>query len=473
MIYNTGKIPPQQADAMIDSPIDPSMLKLSGVSPSTIYEGQGDGGSRQAVLVIEGMNIVPGATVMITGAANVAVDNSHVVVSHNGSYLAVPVTVSVDSTLASTMTKSLVVQVSQSNVTATTTGLTLQGLDELTTVTATPAAVYSKIALSTDFTLPATSASTPFVLRSMSSITVMAITAHGGNASGANAGMAGAGANPGGIQVVDGVGAGGGKHGTNANFNLLGASGGDGGGGGFAAVGGTGGGTGGGAGGIMNGDDAIATYAMNTPSGGGGGGQNTATLGTGGTGGGGGGGGSIVELTAGGDLMCGAIDVAGGTGAAGPSGGGGGGGAGGVIVLRSGGALTAGMLSASGGSGGAGAANGQGNGGTGSSGRIRWDNAAVTSVIASPAAVRGPAFVSPPLILTGLPMLSLVGAPGRALTIYVNGQNATGIMLDATSGTATVSAPLVVGFNTVCAVVANGKTSSSESKDCIDLAYLP
>ncbi len=471
MIYNTGKIPPQQADAMIDSPPDPSMLKLIDVSPMTIDEGQGVGGSRPVVLVIHGENLV-NADVAIMGAT-VMIDKTQLTISHDSTLLAVPVTVPVDTSANEGASVVLTVQVTQPGAMPQTIGgPKLLAHDELTTATATPAAMYSQITLSSDYTLPATGSTSPFVLRSMSSIEVKAITAKGGDGGAPTAGMAGAGALPGGANAAKGGGTGGGNQGTDGTNGVLGSPGGDGGGAGFANTGTAGGGNGGGSPGNMYGDGAISTYPNNAPSGGGGGGRNaTAVLGPYGNAGGGGGGGSVVELTAGGILTCGPIDVTGGRGGDGGSGtggGGGGGGAGGVIVLRAGGTLTSGMLTASGGAGGAASGTATGNGGVGSVGRIRWDNATAASVPASPTAVRGPAFVSPPLI-TSSQMLSLVGAPGKTLGISINGTAAPDFSFDG-SGNASVMAPLAAGYNRVCVGVANGDAAL---QDCIDLAYLP
>jgi len=356
-------------------------------------------------------------------------------------------------------------------------GPTLHALDELTSATQTPAALYSKIDVPAGITV--TPAGAPaYTLRSVSSINLGAVVAHGGNGSGTGGGMAGAGASAGGAARATGSGTGAGQKGSDGSAGLLGGQGGDGGGAGFTTMGNNGQGNGPGTGGTMYGEDTIFSYTVDAPSGGGGGGANAGLTGTFGNAGGGGGGGSIVELTARGDVTCSTVDVSGGTGAPGGSGtggGGGGGGAGGVIVLRAGGALTTGMLTAAGGLGGAGTQSGQGNGGTGSVGKIRWDNAGAATVTASPAGVRGPAFMAAPLVVRGMPQLTLVGTPGRTFSLYINGNNdpgAQGVAFDGT-GKATVSASLVPGFDHVCAVLAMGDLAHAESTDCIDVAYLP
>jgi hypothetical protein len=478
LIYNTGNIPHQPPDAMLDAPLVPTALHVKDLSPLMIDEGQGDGGSRPAVLVLHGENFVTGAQVVISSPASISVDNSQAMVSHDGTLLAVPVTAHVDPAGEGTRV-TLAVQVTQPDGMGGTvtqpligTAPTLYAHDELMTTTTAPKQLYSKIQLLTALgSLPP--GGSPFILRSVSSLEIAGISAKGGDASGMTAGVAGIGGNPGGGQDTKGAGSGGGEKGTDGNSALLGGIGGDGGGGGFATAGGVGGDNGGGAGGVAMGDDGISNYMANSSSGGGGGGRNAGLTGGFGTAGGGGGGGGVIELTAGGDLMTGAIDVSGGVGAGGgasPGGCGGGGGTGGVIVLRAGGMLSAGTLTATGGGGGTATGSATGMGGAGSVGRIRWDNAAVGTVSASPAAVRGPSFVSAPLIATD-PTLSIVGAPGKTVTPYINGTAGSEISLDG-SGNASVTLT-VAGYNRVCVVVAGGILYNDASSECIDVAYLP
>ena len=481
LIYNSGNIPQKQIDALVvDAPFDAnaSQLMLTDVSPSTILEGQGDGHSRPAVLVIHGANIVSGAQVTIMGASNIAVDNTQAAVSTDSTMLAVPVTAHVDPGTPSGNPIHLIVQVSQPGATAQSLAgkLDLVPLDELKTATQ-PAdgTVFSQIAVNGPLTVTAAGGS-PVILRAVSSISIGAIVARGGDASGSSAGAAGAGASAGGAQVAKGSGNGGGNQGTDGSSGVLGGQGGDGGGGGFAAAGGNGQGTGGGTGGPMYGDDLVSTYASNAPSGGGGGGRNATLAGLFGAGGGGGGGGSVVELTAGGDVTCGTIDVSGGGGAPGGSGtggGGGGGGAGGVIVLRAGGALTCGMLTASGGAGGAGTQGTQGSGGAGSPGRIRWDSAQGSAPAASPMPLRGPSFATQTPLVVRTNHVALVGAAGKTFNVYVNDvAGAQGLSFDG-SGNASVDGALVPGYDHVCAVLPAGDYTHAESRECIDVAYLP
>ncbi|HEY1557848.1 MAG TPA: hypothetical protein VGF94_23610 [Kofleriaceae bacterium] len=482
LIYNAGNIPAVSRDAPPDMYIpdaNAAMLTLTDVSPAQILEGTGDGGSRPEILVIHGANIVAGAQVSVSGAASVTVDNTMVTVTSDSTYLALPLTSMVDGPLAAGTTVGLTIQVSQpipggGTTMQTIAGPMLQGLDELTaTASYTQGTTYSKIMLPT-FTITAASTATnatmPYELRATSTIMLGDITAHGGLAVNTAGGPGGPGACPGAGAQAMGSCPGSGGAGAAGLGTLAAAQGGDGGGGGFAAMGAAGtSGNAPGAGGAIVGDDMISTYTANEPAGGGGGGSNSGLLGSK-PGDGAGGGGGVIEVSAGGDVTAGTIDVTGGTGTAAEGGGGGGGGAGGAILVRSGGTLSIGQLTATGGMGG-------GTGGVGSSGRIRWDNSAGTAPAASPAAARGPTFVgmsggSTPLVLTAT-TLYLVGTPNATVTVFAPGSS-TGVTatFDA-SGNASVNAALATGFNHVCAVVAKGDQGHPESQECIDVAYLP
>src|SRR5258705_560618 len=72
LIYNPNNLPgvPSEAGISIDAPpdappdaeivldADPTMLVLNTIAPSSIDEGQGDGGSRPALIVIGGHPII-------------------------------------------------------------------------------------------------------------------------------------------------------------------------------------------------------------------------------------------------------------------------------------------------------------------------------------------------------------------------------------------------------------------------------
>jgi len=138
IIYNPDNIPSKQ-DAFVAPDANPSNLMLSDVGPTEILEGQGDGGSRAAVLVIHGENLVAGAQVDIMAATtvHVDVDNTKVQVSAGGLFLAVPITAHVDDGLADGMMVPLTVKVTQpvpgaGMVSKTIDGLMLHGLDTLT-----------------------------------------------------------------------------------------------------------------------------------------------------------------------------------------------------------------------------------------------------------------------------------------------------------------------------------------------------
>ena len=487
LIYNPSNISPRPIDAAIDSPPDvaidanPVNLSIDGAAPSIIDEGQGDGSSRPAVLVIHGSNFVTGAQVAITATStiHVDVDNTQLAMSPAADYIAVPVTAHVDTAIGESNTIPLTITVTQpangSTVSKMLAGkLSLQGHAELDATHPPPtdgsplAAKYSKIDLTgMSFTFTG-GQNQPVLLRSVSSIDIGAITAKGKSASGSNNGTAGPGGCDGASSAAnapcDGGGAG-------ANVGTLTGTGG-GGGGGFATMGTAGQGGGAGPGGPMVGDDMIATYAgfmankADHAAGGGGGGSATLTAG-----GAGGGGGGTVELTAGGYIMAGAIDVSGGNGGA--SGTGGGGGAGGVIMVRAGGTLATGTLKAAGGAGGS--ANGN-SGGAGSVGRIRWDAPAGGGLTASPAAVRGPAFTTTAIALTST-QLSLVGTANHMFTVYwiddMQQTHAGDPGSFSANGTATISPALARGYSRVCITLVGGQQGTPEADKCIDVAYLP
>lgn len=483
LIYNVSTIaqpvidaaPDAVADAAIDANV--SALTIDSLAPATLFEGQGDGGSRPAILVIHGSNIVTGAQVSVISLGNpvmITVDNANAVVASASDFIAVPVTAHVDSSVHDGDMIALHVQVSQQAPTGMVTQsldgmLTLHGYEELTSLPATVSAstlkpMYSKVAVPNSTTFTGT-ANQPVLIRAISSIrfgdnanVTYDITARGGDANAGAGGGGGPGGCAGGPAVGDGNCAGGGHHGSNPS--LL-NNGGGGGGAGFASNGTPGSGAGAGTGGLPSGEDMISLYTANQPSGGGGGGSGTLS-----SGGGGGGAGGVVELSAGGNVVVGNIDVSGGAGAV--VGSGGGGGAGGVIMVRAGGSLATGTLTSNGG-------NGAGTGGAGSVGRIRWDAPSGAAPTATPSAFRGPAFVTPLRITSTT--LTLIGTPNRKFDVYwtdAAGQHtgAIGVAFDATS-MATINPGLMRGYNRVCITLMNGMQGGPESDKCIDVAYLP
>lgn len=510
LIYNPNNIekPPSDAtdapmidvqmtaDARIDAPplsdANPAALTLEEVAPSVIYEGQGVDNSAPATLVITGHHFIPGATVSIS--PNTGLTLGTPMVAANGDYIMVPVTVAVDGSQSIT-TVPLTISVDETGATTQMLAgkLALQPLPTLTgsTLTLPLAERYARVAI----TGTPTFAGTPgrVIIHSMSSITCAALSAKGAApASTAAAGAAGPGGCGGG-----GEGAAGGCAGV-VGGGGAGGGGGGGGGGGYGTAGTVG--NGGGAGGALgpaHGTPLIISYQgaaadgadRNQASGGGGGAPVNATLATGG---GGGGGGGTVELTAGGDINCGAVNVSGGNGAAATTtlgtaaSGGGGGGAGGVIVVRTdSGTITNTTLTASGGSPGAGAGGGAA-GGQGGAGRIRVDTPGALPATA-PTGVerRGLSFAAATMHIstTDNPMVTLLGTAGDTFDMYV--VDAAGVehtgepqnqMIDS-NGMKTVVVTLLPGYNRLCATLRPGTRNTTDpfslADKCVEIAYLP
>jgi hypothetical protein len=250
--------------------------------------------------------------------------------------------------------------------------------------------------------------------------------------------------------------------------------------------------------GAKHGSELIISYTgstadgadRNQSSGGGGGAAANSTLGS--KGGGGGGGGGTVELTAGGDINCGAVNVSGGNGAnatstlsTSPSGGGGGG-AGGVIVVRTeAGTITNTTLTAAGGSPGDGAGGGA-TGGQGGAGRIRVDAPGALPTTAPTGVVhRGLAFAAGTMRVstTVNPMVTLIGTSGDVFDMYVvdsagvehfgEPQNQT----IESSGMKSLTVTLLPGYNRLCATLKPGVRNKDDrfnlADTCVEIAYLP
>ncbi len=493
LVYNANNLPNGTAteagiDAVLDAPpdaapdaevirdADGSMLALTGVFPTMgIFEGQGVGNSRPAIVVIEGSQIIPDATVTFTpdsGAPNIVPGAA--MVSTDGDFIAVPIVANLDPNLhdGDTITFSVTVSQSGGTITRPVPGkLTLHGLDQLDGTAPAISALkplYAEVNLTSDATFAG--GTTRVEIRSTSSITVTGSVI--GKAVGTTPG-------PDGCAVASCQGAGG-NHAANKD--------GGGGGAGYGTMGTAGSGTGPGAAGTTYGDPLITTYdgfmtlVANKASGGGSGGV-TGTCSAGGSGGAGGG---SIELTADGDItISGSINVDGGAGAPGTcsvtlgGAGGGGGGAGGVILVRAGNMLSAGAaLSAAGGVGGAGA-NG-GTGGNGGAGRIRYD-AAVGDAAGNPvAAHRGPAFLAstPLIVTTPSPMITLNGTSGDAFTVSVTDEGGSQhidgeIFVFGMSNQIPITPLLQRGLNTLCIILDGGDRSASEATKCVNIAMLP
>jgi len=443
-------------------PLDvrPCELMVSDISPLMLYEGTGVGGSRPAVVVITGENLVNSNTrvfIKEAGAADptplISIDNEKLEVGDHAQQLVAQVTVPVDTvTLKAGVTLPLDVTVTQDcaegPVTQTLSAkMALKGLDELAPVvtTATNLPVtgtqeYSQIDVGAMVTLTSPTTPTvptvPLVLRSRSSVKI--VNAIKLDASGRTGGPAG------GTGGTGGSGLGGvGTPGTGPSPGQ----------------------PSGGPGGFDNTDPGLNTLNNPNRSSGGAGGDGS-TLGTGGAGGGGGG---SIEISAGGDLQVGAISAKGAAGTAGNGGAGaGGGGSGGVILLRAGGTLMAGDLDVKG-------------GGTGVRGRARYDaggTAMVTPGELGTDHLRGPMFSSLPMtVRTPKPAFMVLGKPLTSFKYFVfkpdgSVSSLTQVLFGA-DGTAkvTLSEELKPGASQICLVTESGG-ATSQTSNCADIAYL-
>lgn len=457
LIYNPSDLP-NAVDAMPDAPPDifPCLLELTDVTPSVIYEGMGTGGSRSALIVLHGKNLVNASTsVMVNppmGTARVpmlTLDGAKLQTDILGELLAVPITLSVDATLPSTETVPLDITVAQDcpegRVQKVLSGkLSLKGLDELvdgTAMIALDAGIheYSQINVATSTIVPGT-VSGPLILRSMSSVNIakpIVVSAPAPSASASPGGPAGGQGGAGGTGL---------------------------GGAGTPGAGPSAGQPSGGPGRFDSPDFGLSTLNNPNRSSGGAGGDGAVVGGKGGRGGGGGG---SIEITAAGDLKIDIVAARGATGQGGSFGGAsGGGGSGGVVLVRAGGTLTTGDLDVSG-------------GGNGHPGRARYDAAGTVTGPLGPEHYRGPMFLDPPqLTREGMPALMVVGKPLSQFRYFF--LNNTGDQVKgpfngtiAGNGMARVTPPeqLYRGLNQVCVVVEGGSTTS-DTRNCVDIAYL-
>lgn len=474
LIYNPNNLPdPRTIDAaLVDA--NACAVEVASVAPSVIEEGQGDGGSLPALVVLHGNNFV-NSNLRIElkasdGRAIAAEPVTDAMASPDTTYLAFTVTLHVDPAIASAVPLDVVVS-QDCNATATLAGqLTLQGLPELTAVPADVSQLrkkYSKVALGN----AALTGTVPAEINAVSSIDMGNVTA---SASGMTAGPGGASG-----AVSPGGGPGGGGQGAGVSgLGLLGAGGG-GGGAGYTSDGGPGdkgSGLGGGAGGgpgHQTGDDMLISSGANRASAGGGGGTGNLTgIVTGGFGGGGGG---TVLVSAGGNVKIASIAANGAPGETRSSGGGGGGGGAGgtVLVSTTNGTLMVNAIEVGGG--GAGGPNG----GAGSPGRVRWD-APGGGAPSSPAsaAKRGPVIAASASRTVNTPTHAFMvhGERDHAFTVRVVDQDnlshdgGRGVFDD--SGVAPITASLRKGYNKVC-VTLDGGSGGTIAERCTDVAYLP
>lgn len=460
LIYNPNNITSVDAKTYMDAMVDANAaeLALTSIDSPTLLEGQGDGGSRPAVLVVRGANITSAATITVAATTGVAMVETvgSPVVSKQSDLIAIPVIAHVDTNLAASTTKELTVTVSQPTPGGMVTQMLpwqLQGLGELepmsgsaTLTTTTAPFVYSRVNITGTLTFSGTEKA---IIHATSSISINAIV--GMSATGQTAGPGGF---NGGAPAGDGAGPG---KGTKGNATTAG-----GGGAGFTTAGGDGV-SNGGSGGPATGDVLVTSYMTNAGSGGGG-----ATNA-------GGGGGGTIELTAAGTLSAPAITAKGAS-VTGNVTTAGGGGSGGVIVLRSGAAATlGGALNVDPGTGGAGLTSA---GGDGRAGRARVDAVSVTGSLGP--AHRGVMFdTGAPVIARMMqPEITVIGTPGDRFDLHrvtsgITSIDKTLIDLGGSAQLAVKPASLTPGFNRLCAVPENASLANDESRNCIDVAYLP
>lgn len=476
IIYNPDNLPPLlDASIPIDAPFDsnPDLLEITSVTPSSVFEGEGSGGSRPVILTLNGTAIVGAAQVSVElmGSAEPATFVGFDATpdgTKGGVVVRIPVMTDLD---AMDSPRTLRITITQGNVTKMA-DVTVNGLDELSLTGATMNANelsprYSTIEVGSNIRFTGTD---PVKLVATAGITVNMRA--DGDGVGQNPGPHGC--RGGDVDMAGGCGTtSNGKQGTNGSVLGL-NTGSGGGGGGFGAQGSNGSGMLSGMGGDPSGNDmlvpidTVAGVAGNRGNGGGGGGDGT--LAAGGPGGGGGG---VIMMVAGGDITVGAngaLRVQGGAGA-GP-GGSGGGGSGGALLVRAGGTITSSTawLSAPGGAGG----NGSNPGGAGSIGSIRVDAAGgnIPSMATTPPAKRGPAWspTVPSLTMTSPMTAEFRGEPGREFTLRLNDTP----MGTATPGSGgTVNVPDIVlrpGRNELCGIALSGNLSP-ESRSCVELFY--
>ncbi|HEU0033293.1 MAG TPA: hypothetical protein VFQ53_21820 [Kofleriaceae bacterium] len=462
-----GRLPPD-AEVILDA--DPTALALERVSPTVLFEGDGTGGGRAAVLTIFGSQMVQGAQVMITahagtGTPMITVDNANAQVASNGRMIAVPVVLAVDPALDAPDKIRLDVTVIQptpaGDVTRTLSDLggdpakpvlELLGLNELNAGSISLASgVHEFSSVDLTGTLTAADTNGPLIVRAHGAVAIDIANVSGlAQAAGPGGGAGGNGGSKGVIPTkgAKGLGPGGGLS--------------NGGGGGFGSAGG------GAGGGPVAGDAQVTSYASNA--GGGGAGGDATTLNDGGAGGGGGG---TIEITSGGTLAIGTrIDAIGGNGA-GANGGavGGGGGSGGLVVLRSGVSIAAPAINVGGGTG----------ENPGGNGRIRLDAPAAPTT--NPVAYRGPMFAADTPVLTRVeqPQITVFGEKNKTFQYFFLDENASSVrgpftqtISPAGTNMFQIAEPLFRGVNTLCVQVEGAQLSDerAEARNCITLAYV-
>ncbi len=448
LVYDPGRLPVDRDDAAVTDAVvtdGSGPPVITGLESGPLFEGQGSGGSRPAVIRIVGSNLdrVASWHARWTDGGVVTIDDTGV--AADGSAVVITVTFAVDATRESGRRQLLVT--AGGNTTAAE-GSTLVEmhpelvLDAGTTVNATLAPRYSRIEVMGPVRFG--QGSTAVVLRSSGEIVV------------AGAVMAD------GVEGVGGPAActsgcpGGGKPGPKQK---------GGGGGGFGSAGSPGASLGG-DGGQAVGDGWLIPFGAGANRGQPGGtGAEVSALG--------GGGGGALALWADGDVTLGE-DVRAGGGDGRPSGGGGG--SGGAILVHAGGTLraTGGQVRTPGGMG---ARNAGIEGGAGGVGRVRFDAAVVeavgglTALVSDGVSYRGPAFVpdTPSIVASGLVTLRVIAAPDTSLTL--TGAVAPLTVATNATGVATfVGVQLERGVSHLCVAPSGAAEAMGFGESCVDIA---
>src|SRR5258708_966647 len=208
LLYNPSNLHGKQfLDATRPIDADPSMPSIDDVFPSVVFEGAGSGGSRPAVVVIHGRNLVSDAVVTFTPNTNVKVTST--TSSGDANIIAVTLEIDVDPNLHEGMTP-LSVSLVQNGGTASADDsqaahhVALQGLEEFGNTRTQTVGVYSQVvAASSSFTLD----THRFVLRAIANIAITGAIAVDANkqAPGAGGGAGRAARRAGASTSADGV----------------------------------------------------------------------------------------------------------------------------------------------------------------------------------------------------------------------------------------------------------------------------
>ncbi len=461
LLYNPNDLP-KQADAMPDMEMvvdaNPAALAITGVGPIALIEGQGDGGSRKPVSVIEGTDIAQtGVTVEIVaspGAPKVpmlTVDTADLQIDVYGHHIAIPVTVPVDIALLATDVIPLDVTVTQdaggAPVSKTLSGiLTLQGRAEWENngpnVPALVAGVnkFSRVNL-TMGTIAKMSG--PVIVEATASINIAAAVVAEFDGTPTEAGPGGNNGGTGAASMIGTATTGAMGEGEAAGTGVAGA-------GGTSAT-------------AYEGDDQLTTIdkgekRANASSGGGGGGVPALGI-ISPPGGHGGGGGGTVAFTAGGNVaLSNTISAKGSAGQSGTTAGGNG--SGGIILVRGGGDVTTAMLDV---------------GGPGPAGRARVDAGGVRTTPGN--SYQGPTFVNLPLVFNEeKPTFEVQGAASKSFSFIVIRGTAIESPPPLTMGNngramITLPTPLVQGLNEICLLV-EGAPAATYTRNCATVAHI-